>query len=99
MLQRFLADTHRRASREPALGVQLFGQPLRAVNRAEAARRRAVLPQHTAASFAFEVLDVVLLRRIPHGQRETTHVRRVAAECLARVGLAGYELPQVEVRR
>ncbi|GHF85507.1 hemin import ATP-binding protein HmuV [Deinococcus ficus] len=77
-------------------GVQLFGQPLRAVNRAEAARRRAVLPQHTAASFAFEVLDVVLLGRIPHGQRETTHDRRVAAECLARVGLAGYETRNIQ---
>ena len=77
-------------------GVELFGQPLRDVKPADAARRRAVLPQHTPVSFAYEVLDVVLLGRIPHGGRETARDRAIAAACLARVGLQGYETRNIQ---
>ncbi|WP_407928443.1 heme ABC transporter ATP-binding protein [Deinococcus aquaedulcis] len=73
-----------------ARGVQLFGQPLPPRRPRELARRRAVLPQHTAVPFAAEVLDIVLLGRIPHGRRETPADRAMAADCLARVGLAGF---------
>ncbi|QIP30704.1 heme ABC transporter ATP-binding protein (plasmid) [Deinococcus radiodurans] len=76
-------------------GVELFGQPLRDIKPAEAAKRRAVLPQQTPLSFAYEVLDVVLLGRIPHGQRETVQDRAIAAACLERVGLSGYETRDV----
>lgn len=72
-------------------GVQLFGQALETIKPLEAARRRAVLPQHTALSFAYEVLDVVMLGRIPHTRHETVHERDIALSCLARVGLSGYE--------
>lgn len=77
-------------------GVELFGQALRDIKPAEAAKRRAVLPQQMPLSFAYEVLDVVLLGRIPHGQRETVQDRAIAAECLARVGLAGYETRNIQ---
>ena len=76
-------------------GVELFGQSLRDIKPTEAAKRRAVLPQQTPLSFAYEVLDVVLLGRIPHGQRETAEDRAIAAACLERVGLAGYETRNV----
>ena len=76
-------------------GVELFGQPLRDIKPAEAAKRRAVLPQQTPLSFAYEVLDVVLLGRIPHGQRETVQDGAIAAACLERVGLSGYETRDV----
>ncbi|WP_081908998.1 heme ABC transporter ATP-binding protein [Deinococcus sp. YIM 77859] len=71
-------------------GVQLFGHPLHAYSRSALARRRAALPQQTALTFAHEVLDVVLLGRIPHGRRETEQDRAVARAALERVGLAGF---------
>lgn len=72
-------------------GVQLFGQPLREHAPADLARRRAALPQQTPLTFAYEVLDVVLLGRIPHGRRETGEDREVARAALAQVGLPGFE--------
>lgn len=72
-------------------GVQLFGRPLREHPPTELARRRAALPQQTTLTFASEVLDVVLLGRIPHGRRETERDRDIARAALERVGLAGFE--------
>lgn len=72
-------------------GVRMFGQPLREYAAADLARRRAALPQQTPLTFAYEVLDVVLLGRIPHGRRETPEDREIARAALARVGLAGFE--------
>lgn len=72
-------------------GVRLFGQPLHEHAPADLARRRAALPQQTLMTFAYEVLDVVLLGRIPHGRRETEVDREIAHATLARVGLAGFE--------
>ena len=77
-------------------GVELFGQPLAQVAPAQAARRRAVLPQSTPVPFASEVLDIVLLGRIPHAAREGQLDRDIAAACLARVGLAGYETRNIQ---
>ena len=77
-------------------GIELFGQSLREIRPAEAAKRRAVLPQQTPVSFAYEVLDVVLLGRIPHAQRETAEDRAIALACLERVGLAGYETRNIQ---
>nr|WP_221277107.1 heme ABC transporter ATP-binding protein [Deinobacterium chartae] len=73
-------------------GIALFGQDLRRWNPGELARKRAVLPQSTALSFAYEVLEVVLLGRIPHQRRqtETREDREIALRCLERVGLAAY---------
>ncbi|WP_019010235.1 heme ABC transporter ATP-binding protein [Deinococcus aquatilis] len=77
-------------------GVELFGQPLGHHKASETAKRRAVLPQQTALSFAFEVLDIVLLGRIPHGGRETPEDRAIAVKCLERVGLMGYEMRNIQ---
>ncbi|GMA15827.1 heme ABC transporter ATP-binding protein [Deinococcus metallilatus] len=72
-------------------GVRMFGQTLREHAPADLARRRAALPQQTPMTFAYEVLDVVLLGRIPHGRRETEEDRAVARAALEQVGLAGFE--------
>lgn len=72
-------------------GVELFGTPLTQINPTEVAKKRAILPQQASISFAYEVLDVVLLGRIPHNRRESNTDRRIALDCLQRVGLAGYE--------
>lgn len=73
--------------------VMLFGQALNEHKPRPLARRRGVLAQHTVLSFNYEVEEVVLLGRIPHQRRQTDtpEDRRIAADCLARVGLVGYE--------
>lgn len=72
-------------------GVRMFGLPLREQAASDLARRRAALPQQTLMTFAYEVLDVVLLGRIPHGRRETPEDRDIARAALSRVDLAGFE--------
>lgn len=47
--------------------VRLNGRALTDWRPRELARRRAVLPQHSALEFPFSALEVVLLGRIPHG--------------------------------
>ncbi|ADV65905.1 heme ABC transporter ATP-binding protein [Deinococcus maricopensis] len=74
-----------------ARGVQLFGLPLERHAPARLARQRAVLPQNTPLTFAYDVLDVVLLGRLPHGRGETPADRDIARACLDRVGLSGFE--------
>lgn len=74
--------------------VRVFGEPLPKYPREELARRRAVVPQSTSLPFAYETLEVVMLGRIPHQRRhgpESPEDVRIASDCLARVGLAGYE--------
>ncbi|WP_371810198.1 heme ABC transporter ATP-binding protein [Deinococcus sp. JMULE3] len=71
-------------------GVTVLGGPAHRPG-TDLARHRAALPQHTPAPFAFSVLDIVLLGRIPHGPRDTPHDRDVARACLDRVGLRGAE--------
>jgi iron complex transport system ATP-binding protein len=46
--------------------VLLAGSPLSALTRRDIARRIAVVPQETHATFEFTVLDVVLMGRYPH---------------------------------
>lgn len=76
--------------------IELFGQPLSQIHPAEVAKKRAVLPQQASISFAYEVLDVVLLGRIPHSRRETNEDRKIALDCLRRVGLGGYEARNIQ---
>jgi iron complex transport system ATP-binding protein len=47
--------------------VRINGRPVAAWGARDLARRRAVLPQHSALGFPFTVLEVVLMGRIPHG--------------------------------
>lgn len=77
-------------------GVELFDLKLEGHSAKKLAQQRATLPQSTPIAFAYEVLDVVLLGRIPHGTRETDEDRRVARDCLARVGLQGYETRNIQ---
>ena len=46
--------------------VLLEGTPLATLSRREIARRIAVVPQETHATFDFTVLDIVLMGRYPH---------------------------------
>lgn len=77
-------------------GIEFFGTPLAKISPAEIAKQRAILPQHAFISFAYEVLDVVLLGRIPHNRRETNEDRKIALDCLHRVGLKGYEARNIQ---
>jgi iron complex transport system ATP-binding protein len=73
--------------------IEIFGQSLHAHPARELARKRAVLAQSTPLNFDYQVLEVVLLGRIPHQHRqiETSQDVEIALSCLARVGLQGYE--------
>src|SRR5262245_64107877 len=46
--------------------VELDGKPIHAYTRRELARRVAVVPQETHATFDFSALDIVLMGRYPH---------------------------------
>lgn len=69
--------------------VTVFGTPPERWRPGEIARRRAVLAQHPRLDFGYDVLEVVLLGRIPHqrGGAETAADRALALACLERVGL------------
>ncbi len=70
----------------------LDGLPLRRWSAAEAARRRAVVPQHAHLTFSFQVLDVVLLGRFAHHRgRPGPDDERYARSALRQVGLHGFE--------
>ena len=85
-LLRVLAGTLR-----PTAGrVELGGIPLAAIDRAEVARRLAVVPQQTALPFSMRVEEVVGLGRLPHegllrGSRPSD--RAAVAAAIERVGL------------
>lgn len=60
----------------------------------ESALQLAVVAQHNAYSFDFNVLDVVLMGRSPHKkmlERDNLNDYRIARDALATVGLAGFE--------
>jgi len=94
----------------PARGrVELARRPLGDWPRAELARRRAVLPQHSALDFPFTALDVALMGRMPHS---TSHAenRAIAERALglcdcaqlaerAYTGLSGGEQRRVQIAR
>ncbi len=75
----------------PAAGrVELEGSAIASLDRAEIARRLAVVPQQTALPFAMRVEDVVALGRLPHesalhGARPAD--RAAVAAAIDRVGL------------
>ena len=81
--------------RKPASGgVALDGVPIGDYARHRVAARLALLPQYTEDIFPATVFDTVMIGRHPHIGRlswETPDDRRIAAEALARVGLAGFE--------
>ncbi len=53
------------------------------------ARRRAVVPQHTAPAFPMAVRELVALGRLPwHGTREAARDGAAVAEAIAAVGIA-----------
>lgn len=70
--------------------VQILGRSLPSWDRTQLACRRAMLPQSETLSFAFTVLEVVLLGRIPHGTSPSRD-QRIAETALAEVGLTGFE--------
>ncbi len=75
----------------PAAGrVELAGTPIASLERAQVARRLAVVPQQTALPFAMKVEEVVALGRLPHeaplrGARPAD--RAAVAAAIERVGL------------
>jgi iron complex transport system ATP-binding protein len=72
--------------------VRIDGRDMRSVSPGELARRRAVVPQSTALSFPFTVLEVVLLgATVPGFALVEPRALAIAAETLSTVGLAGFE--------
>ncbi|KZB56354.1 heme ABC transporter ATP-binding protein [Thalassospira xiamenensis] len=67
--------------------VFLNGNPLTEWSRRNLARMRSVVPQNTRLDFAFQVLEVVLMGRLPHlrGGVERTEDYRIAFAALERV--------------
>lgn len=76
----------------PAQGaIRLQGRRLNTYRAPELARLMAYVPQAHQPPFPYQVEEVVLLGRIPHGglfRPPTTDDRRQAAEILARLGIA-----------
>ncbi|SDG05417.1 iron complex transport system ATP-binding protein [Lentzea fradiae] len=75
---------------KPASGsVLLDGIPLNGWKDVEAARRRAVLPQHNPLAFPFDVRSVVEMGRVPwYGTPEEEHDDEVIAAALRHTGVA-----------
>jgi iron complex transport system ATP-binding protein len=72
--------------------VAIDGREVKHVLPAELARRRAVVPQSTALSFPFTVLEVVLLgATVPGFAVNAPHAEGAARSAIETVGLAGFE--------
>jgi len=72
--------------------IELDGRSLSQYSAVELSHRRAVVPQSTALSFPFTVREVVLLgATVPGFVSRSAHVERTANECIAAVGLLGFE--------
>lgn len=67
--------------------VSLGGEPLNGLSSLGLARRRAMLPQHSTLSFAFSVLEVVTLGRLPWRESSADALRH-AESALEAVGLS-----------
>jgi len=75
-------------------GVALDGRPLASLSRLDLARRIAVVPQETHATFDFTALEIVLMGRYPHlgaFQLEGADDIRIARESLQATGTAAFE--------
>ena len=73
--------------------VLLDGAGLEQMSLRQSAQKMAVVAQHNAYAFDFTVEELVLLGRTPHKrplERDTPADRRIAAQALAQVGLAGF---------
>ena len=73
--------------------VLLDGAGLEQMSLRQSAQKMAVVAQHNAYAFDFTVEELVLLGRTPHKrplERDTSADRRIAAQALAQVGLAGF---------
>ena len=77
---------------EPAAGeILLEGQPLARLDRAEVARRVAVVPQGLPPQFPFSVEELVLMGRFPHAPAryfEDAADRRIARGAMEATGVA-----------
>ncbi|WP_413560389.1 heme ABC transporter ATP-binding protein [Bdellovibrio sp. HCB209] len=73
--------------------IQILDKDLNNHDPKELAQRRAVLAQSTHLSFNYQVLEVVMLGRIPHQrfQKESHRDHEVALRAIKSVGLEGYE--------
>lgn len=67
--------------------IVMAGRTLSELSHRERARRRAVLPQHSALSVPFSCLDVVLLGRTPHEEARMTSDARLQHQLIARTAL------------
>lgn len=71
--------------------VTMDGHRLRTLSPRQQARRRATLPQHSALRFAFPVLHVVRMGRMPHpGQSESEQDWAIAEAALDAVGMRAF---------
>jgi iron complex transport system ATP-binding protein len=79
----------------PSYGtVSLDGQPVASLTRVSLARRIAVVPQETHATFDFTALDIVLMGRYPHlgaFQLEGADDLRVARDAMRVTGTTTFE--------
>ncbi|HZR23525.1 MAG TPA: ABC transporter ATP-binding protein [Vicinamibacterales bacterium] len=74
--------------------VTLDGRPLSSFSRLEFARRVAVVPQETHATFDFSALEIVLMGRYPHlgaFELEGADDLRIAREAMSATGTADFE--------
>lgn len=74
--------------------VLLAGRPIAALNRRDIARRIALVPQETHATFDFSVLDIVLMGRFPHlgpFELEGADDLEIAGQALRATGTADLE--------
>lgn len=76
-----------------AAQITIFNKNINEYKTSEIAKKRAVLTQSTSLNFAYEVLEVVLLGRLPHqkGSLPDKKDLEVALKCLELVGLSRYE--------
>lgn len=77
--------------------VEIAGQPVGSLSRRDLARRLAVVPQETHATFDFTVLDIVLMGRYPHlgpFELEGADDLAIARDALAATGTLGLESRQ-----
>jgi len=74
--------------------VLVDGKPIDRLSRRELARRVAVVPQETHATFDFTVIDMVLMGRYPHlgtFELEGIHDQEIARDALAATGTSALE--------
>lgn len=66
------------------------GAPLSRHARADLARRRAVVSQHTSTPFSFRALDLVLLGRLPHARFPSVADLAIARDAMELAGVGEF---------